>query len=415
MSLVTEKSLEVYERMDSMNRVLNQDFCPGFNKWVYWIKHPFWCCLLAIGASLLCGLLVNTAVLGLSLILAIILVLGTIWPIVAMRGIECKLNINQHRVRVGQSLDLGVTITNRWPWPIWGLQLKSADGELQTTALTSIKAWSKTEITWHITAMQRGEFPSQLPSIETGFPFGLYHARKPIMLDHVVLVWPKVFALDALPDTADSQEGAERFSDRQVGEFGDLMGTRLFRQGDSLRHIHWAQTARSGEMIVCERQAPCTTAITLHTDFSSRSHNISLTKRSLEAAISLTASICEYLHREHGLVVCQIGNTYFKCGRSEIEIRQLMDALAKIPLQGIDDSQPVKSTSPTRHQLPGTRISIITDLSQSAKLLQQKWQKYIVVQTGTANTNANSGISPNLIVDASAEEICRVWRKVCHA
>ncbi len=34
-----------------------------------------------------------------------------------------------------------------------------------------------------------------------------------------------------------------------------MIGVRPYREGDSLRHVHWAQSARHDSLVVCERQS----------------------------------------------------------------------------------------------------------------------------------------------------------------
>ena len=39
------------------------------------------------------------------------------------------------------------------------------------------------------------------------------------------------------------------------GTWGDVLGVRPYRRGDVLRRIHWPQSARHGQLVVCEVQA----------------------------------------------------------------------------------------------------------------------------------------------------------------
>jgi uncharacterized protein (DUF58 family) len=61
-------------------------------------------------------------------------------------------------------------------------------------------------------------------------------------------------------------------SDRTAGETGDLLGTRLFRAGDSLRRVHWVQTARQQQLVVTERQSPAGSVVRVCVDTAAESY-----------------------------------------------------------------------------------------------------------------------------------------------
>ena len=118
-------------------------------------------------------------------------------------------------------------------------------------------------------APQRGAYPvNGRAEVETSFPFGLFRARREVRVTGKLIVWPQTVALPNLPDVAETSSVDDSFSDRRVGDLGDMLGTRLFREGDSLRRVHWAQTARQQTLIVTERQAPLTTSVRVVLDFA---------------------------------------------------------------------------------------------------------------------------------------------------
>lgn len=190
-------------------------------------------------------------------------------------------------------------VTNRWPWPLWGLSLargfETLDdrGDLQSTgvSLARIPGWSTSEFPWEFTPPGRGVYPLAAPQLETGFPFGLYQAKCEVECTEELIVWPQAYGVDCIPETPDQNASEEHLSDRRVGDFGDVMGTREFRDGDSLRRVHWAQTARLGRLIVCERQAPKNQVVTVILDAG--------LDDTLEDRIRIVAGIAESLKRMH--------------------------------------------------------------------------------------------------------------------
>lgn len=258
--------------MQQTNFALNHDFCPWANRWVYWLKRPLWAMLLATGLSLVCGIFLKTEALVIAAIL--LLIVGVSFPWLAMRGINVHLTFDIRRSRVGQPALVRLRVRNRWPWPVWGLSvvrdfaLRDATDTEEGVSLARVSGWSTAEYSWPFVPQSRGKYPLTAPEFETGFPFGLYRATRNATVDGHVVVWPKTVMLSGLPDAAETRQSDEQLADRRVGDSGDVLGTRLFRHGDSLRRVHWVQTARQQQLVVCEQQAPATTVVRVTLDLN---------------------------------------------------------------------------------------------------------------------------------------------------
>jgi len=85
------------------------------------------------------------------------------------------------------------------------------------------------------------------------FPLGFFHKGLRYRVDAEVLVYPELFGAASVAPERTSVRG-EGFAQR-VGWGHDLHSLRTFRSGDDPRRIHWKQTARTGSMILTEREA----------------------------------------------------------------------------------------------------------------------------------------------------------------
>ena len=310
-------------------------------------------------------------------------------------------------------------------WPVWGLHLNALhdkaknaiqqDSELHSqTVIPVIPMWGSTTFDWKITATKRGEFPRSQPYIQTGFPFGLYHARKDLELNRKIIIWPEVYHLSALPDTQDVHLSSEKFSDRKVGDAGDLLGTRTYRQGDSLRRVHWAQTARNGQIIVTERQAPVTTSLTLYPDLYAEHHVFTEMVNSYESTIALTASMCQLLYSQHGVVTCLVGDEYISCQSSEHDYKKIMDALALLPPEGLPKGKSVLNRRASS-KIPRSSIEITTDLSTASSMSNNPDRKRIVLLTSAGNHSKSTHNWITLKIDElRTKELARNWKRACH-
>ncbi len=404
--------------LTAASQLLSTDFCPSFNRWVYWLKNPFWVLVLAVVGSLLCGVFLNPWIFALTALLLAVVSVGTVLPWLAMRGIDCQVMFDVRRVTYGQPALVRLRIQNRWPLPVWGLSLingftsreMSEDRQLnhgsEGIAFARVPGWSTMEYTWSFVAKQRGLYPTNgRAEVETSFPFGLFRARRHAEVSGQLIVWPETTSLIGMPDAAEAQTADDTFSDRRVGDFGDVLGTRPFREGDSLRRVHWAQTARQQSLIVTERQAPLTTSVRIVLDLSPGSHPLETREATVEHCIRVAASLCDSLHRQHCRVELQIGERLFVVGNSAAGLHRAMDALAVLDIddRGIvakanragRSSQFTITVTPADNAVPGRRRQIlICDADDTA-------------------TKANAWIQLN--AGQPLSELATAWRKMCHA
>jgi uncharacterized protein (DUF58 family) len=344
----------VLSLLQQTNAALNHDFCPSFNRWVYWVRRPFWCLVLAIGLSGACGVFLSPAALYVTAILILLAGTGVAFPWLAMKGIEAHLTFDHRRGRVGGSVPVRLRIRNRWPWPVWGLSvvrgftLSKASNTEDGVALARVPGWSTIEYSWQFVPKHRGRYPLAAAEVETGFPFGLFRASRPAAVDGHVIVWPKTVSLAGLPDAAETGHAEDQLTDRRAGDFGDMLGTRLFRQGDSLRRVHWAQTARQQQLIVCERQAAATSVVRVTLDLNAASHaQCDPGERregdTVELVVQVAASVCESLHRQHCRVELWMGDQMLVAGESVAGFQRLMDTLSQAALETAGGRLPARS------------------------------------------------------------------------
>jgi uncharacterized protein (DUF58 family) len=81
-------------------------------------------------------------------------------------------------------------------------------------------------------------------------PFGFFSTRRTPDVSGEILIYPYYHPLDRLR-LLETRELAERQTAR-VGVGTQVVGTREYRTGDSLRQVHWRSTARTGKLVIKE-------------------------------------------------------------------------------------------------------------------------------------------------------------------
>lgn len=245
--------------MRALQTFLTHDFCPNLNRYVYWLKHPLALLALAAVGSLSIGVFVSPQGYWLFGGLSIVIALGIFWPLVAMRAIRVSLRFEARRCTEGETVNVLLTVHNAWPFAVWGLSLQHGfDREdeaesLPVLALARVPGWSQTEYRWQFKPSCRGEYPLQVPSICTAFPFGLYSGQATVHVERKLLVWPRRVKLPAMEASAGSRCQSD-VSIASGGSQGEVVGTRPYRAGDSLRHVHWSLSAKHDRLVIRERQ-----------------------------------------------------------------------------------------------------------------------------------------------------------------
>ena len=409
----------VYFLLERLVTVLTYDFCPSANRFLRWLKHPIGFLSIAGLVSVTFALFLNSfAWVGFGAV-AVTLTLGLAWPWIGLRGLDARLSWEDRRCSEGDHVKVRLRIRNRCPWPVWGLSVKGGfRQDVPSAALARVAALSEMEFSWEFVPEERGVYPVTDPYIQTGFPFGLWTSQCGISVEQELLVGPKTVRLNGLPDLTSGQPSEEHLSDRTAGDLGDILGTRSFRQGDSLRRVHWAQSARHQRLVVTERQSGVESRVCVRIDASNESHLGSGKDSTLNWTLRIAASICQAINDEHTHVDCVIGDDVI-CLSQTGGLRRLMDYLARIPESGHSGG----ATAIRSQHYAGGEIVCTTDRRRqevAAGRRLKRCPREVVIASENAGDDAPSSRSsmrsPWLFIpstNAASTEFPRQWQRAC--
>ncbi|WP_010584132.1 DUF58 domain-containing protein [Schlesneria paludicola] len=422
-----------------LTAILHYDFCPWANRWLAGLRHPVSNLAFAAIAALACGLFVKSIALLAFVVLTAIVCLGWFWPVISTCGVSCTVRFSERRVTEGERVRIVVQISNRCPWPVWGLVIDpgfamDAESRSSSVVIHLIHGWSNQEVTWEVIPPSRGEYPLRAPDMATDFPFGLRTTRRPIRRFDKLIVWPSLISLETLLDAAETRPTADAFSDVRTGDRGDVIGTRPFRDGDSLRRVHWVQTARTGKMIVSERQMATQPAIRVVFDSDPQLHDGSDPDGTLEWSIRIAASVCAAYHRENALVECCFGHESIELRGGTLGLARFLDSLAKWKpchshhARACQHDHRQAACHRIHHRNCGVfQLTITTDRGVGHRVEHRHVhgeQKRVVLRTRSSEKSCeicgdshNTPQRHSIILDRSddiAAEFRRKWRLACH-
>jgi uncharacterized protein (DUF58 family) len=411
--------------------LVEADHLSFVNKYLPW-RYPLGGMAMAAVSSLLCAWFIHVQAYTLLIGICAVMVLGLIWPWVSMRAIRGRLSFERSRTVEGRAIPARLTVTNYLPVGIWGLRLYGGaegwGGKEAVINLAEIPGWRTTEYVFPFLPPVRGVYPSGQAVLATGFPFGLWEARRPLTIEGKLIVWPGSFELGLIPEAAASDRTREGsvFLNRP-GHAGDFQGVRPYTRGDSLRRVHWAQTAKRCELIVCERQANANIHLQIILDADHAVHGGSGPWSSREWAIRSAASLIESFLASDALVELLVGDVHVPTGSGKLHRQKLNDVLAQLPERGVAPVERLLSSPFARRFGSGLQLVITTDqgiATVDTSLLHRHSLHLILFRAAAFDSHRLVDLPPcdihaGWIVVDSADDVPaafrRSWREVLHA
>ncbi len=330
------------------------------------LRHPLTVLTAATAVGVLCGLVLHPRVLALAGCLAALIAVGLIAPWLSLRGLRGTVTFDADRGREGEPVAARITLRNRAPWAARGLAVRfglAGDPATEPVAIRRVGGWQSGSLAWEYGPERRGRHPAGGAWIVTGFPFGLRRARRALDVERPLLVWPLTFPVGRVPEEAGGEGVSGQALRDRAGDAGDLLGIRPYRRGDPLRRVHWAQTARTGDLIVCELQATAAARVQIVLDLDPQAHAGSGPDGSLEWAIRVAASLADaWLAQGADVELIADGRALgSKGGSVPIRRRSLLDALAVLDGREADPLGAVLQGPTCRRPGCGFRVVVCTD------------------------------------------------------
>lgn len=198
---------------------------------------------------------------------------------------------------------------------------------------------SERGFTYRLTCFKRGLYSVGPLRLRSAYPLGLAWSEREEKLSLApLIVYPSMFEITSFPLIATGSlvaSGMESLA--RAGGSDDFFGTREYRQGDNLRHIHWPSTARHDRLIVKEFEVRASTETTLLLDLHRDADLGEERESTLEYSVRIAASIAGYaLERGHSVQLAGFGQESHLVppGRERRHMALVLDALARVAGDG---------------------------------------------------------------------------------
>ena len=199
----------------------------------------------------------NLLFLILASLIAVILMSGFLsW--ITLSGVSLRLELPEH-IFAGQTVRAIVELENeKITLPSFSLRVEAvqpkkgpAGAILETPVFFPyIRKQDRESQSVPMTFPRRGLYRQEAFRIVTRFPFGFLQKARRLDLKTQAVVYPSVEPTDDLRDVLPGLQGA--IESMAKGPGTDLYALRDYVATDSVRHVHWKASARSGSLMVRE-------------------------------------------------------------------------------------------------------------------------------------------------------------------
>ena len=259
----------------------------------------------------------------------------------------------------------------------------------QEPPLFNVAARDSTRIAHVVRFLKRGVFKATSFTVQAIDPLGIFTFTKSFPCEGEIIVYPRPRRLDPLPLSGADRYGWQEFTiTAPRGGSVEPDGVREYVPGDSLRRIHWRQTARTGRLAVLEFEESQSIQIAIYLDLAQGTDTGKELETTLEYAVRFAASAAQQALRQ-GAGIRLLMPTFDEAplaisagagGRGESHFLTILDTLARVKSTS---NEPVEEAlSHAASSLPpGSTLVVITP--QSSKALSNA-----VVNCAT-NSNSN--------------------------
>jgi uncharacterized protein (DUF58 family) len=276
-----------------------------------------------------------------------------------LHGIVYRRRLKDGHIFCGEETDLTIQVTNAKPFPLSWLLIRdrfppglvlivddvAGDGQRETSPpdlrdMLVLRRYERSQRTYRVRGHRRGVYTFGSVTVTAGNLFGLEHKSTRLgSVDHLV-VYPKVVPVERLDLPFERPAGRVRARRRIVEDPLRLASVREYVPGDSIRYIHWKNTARRHQLQTKVFDPEASRVLTLFADLQTSHDPYRTVSEYLELVVSSAASIAVHaLDKRQAVGLCVNGGppetnlwTFIPPGRHHKQGTQILEALA--PLEG---------------------------------------------------------------------------------
>ncbi|HHX75045.1 MAG TPA: DUF58 domain-containing protein [Firmicutes bacterium] len=210
----------------------------------------------------------------------------------SLARLKGAVTVSARTREVGQSFAVTYKIINADNSAFPYIELAgSGEGFRQEKQYLSLEPGEVKEVVREIFCRRRGIYSLDDLTVKTGDPFGFFQLEKPLASGGEVKVYPRIRHFPEIPLPAYQQMGDRTVPNAAFENYNLLAGLREWQDGDTVKRIHWKQSARQEQLIVKNYEKTAEAELTLFIDMYADSYRHDRNHCLEDLAVELAASL----------------------------------------------------------------------------------------------------------------------------
>lgn len=258
-----------------------------------------------------------------------------------------SVHVPSKSIYVGDRVTISYTVRNSSKFTIPYLEIenttiKELTGEEAPKIMATLNPRDYFTYSEELILKRRGYY--QLGEIQVIIKdiFGFYSIKKGVSSETSLLVYPVPTELNSFKITSIEQLGDMIIDDKAFEDKSRISSLREFREGDSVKSIHWKLSAKLDKLMIKEFDNSADTNVVVFVDNYQPLYKRDSNRHLEDKIVDISASIINYYLKYNIPVVFQFQNgkdTVEIKGRNISDLKPFLEALAKFESNGVFDFQ----------------------------------------------------------------------------
>lgn len=258
------------------------------------------------------------------------------------KNITGSVNIPSKSIYVGDKLVISYTVRNLSKFTIPYIEIennisKELTGEAIPKIVTTLNSRDYFTYNEELILKRRGYYPLGEIHVIIKDIFGFFTIKKKVTSKTSLLVYPIPTELNSFKITSIEQIGDMIIDNKAFEDKSRISSLREFREGDSVKAIHWKLSAKLDELIIKEFDNSADTNVVVFVDNYYELYKKDLNRRLEDKIVDISISVINY-YLEHNIPVtfqAQDGEKTIEInGSKKSDLKPFLEALAKFESNG---------------------------------------------------------------------------------
>lgn len=258
------------------------------------------------------------------------------------KNITGSVNIPSKSIYVGDKLVISYTVRNLSKFTIPYIEIennisKELTGEAIPKIVTTLNSRDYFTYNEELILKRRGYYPLGEIHVIIKDIFGFFTIKKKVTSKTSLLVYPIPTELNSFKITSIEQIGDMIIDNKAFEDKSRISSLREFREGDSVKAIHWKLSAKLDELIIKEFDNSADTNVIVFVDNYYELYKKDLNRRLEDKIVDISISVINY-YLEHNIPVtfqAQDGEKTIEInGSKKSDLKPFLEALAKFESNG---------------------------------------------------------------------------------